>query len=422
MLRSWFSFQRSLYAIAAIVLLPFTACGPAQDGQQTQDGKQTKGGQQTEGGQQAKDDREVRYLAEQMLSENASKDERTYAAHKLGRMGPKARAAVPQLALAVKHVDLDLQDQALRALARMAPKVKEAQPILVDELKRTDYRRQLAVRAVASYGPAVVPDVVQLLPYLGASETLAELGPAAKDAVPALIKVVETHDPNIPLMRAVAARALGRIGPAAKDAVPALTAQLQQLKPPFTKDVYHYFRFEVAAALTRINPADAVALGHLKECRTLPRNTVYRIWASYEVARHDPADREAIQFLAGFLETAKDDLHWVVEQLGLLGPQAKETFPRLSQLAQDPPGDVLVRYKAFVALVRIDQKAAVPILLKLLNDQDDLLRMQVVQALGQVPHPANDVVAALRTRYDIERTTTVKEEVEDALAKLERSK
>src|SRR5262249_22050969 len=54
---------------------------------------------------------------------------------------------------------------------------------------------------------------------LEAARAIAEMGPAAKDAVPALIAVLKDKNREV---RKAAAGALGKIGPAAEPAVPAL--------------------------------------------------------------------------------------------------------------------------------------------------------------------------------------------------------
>ena len=59
---------------------------------------------------------------------------------------------------------------------------------------------------------------------INAALALGGIGPAAKDAVPALIIALKDEEENI---RLTAALALGDNGPAAKDAVPALTKWLK---------------------------------------------------------------------------------------------------------------------------------------------------------------------------------------------------
>ena len=79
------------------------------------------------------------------------------------------------------------------------------------------------------------------------------IGPAAKDAVPALIKALKDKDFNV---RRSAAAAVGKIGPAAKDAVPALIEALKD------KDIY--VRIGAALLLSRIGPAAKDAVPALK--------------------------------------------------------------------------------------------------------------------------------------------------------------
>ena len=91
-----------------------------------------------------------------------------------------------------------------------------------------------AISALGEIGPATKDVVPALIKVLGngemmdcwrAAEALGNIGPAAKDAVPALIKVLGDGDGYI---REKAAEALGDIGPAAKDAVPALIKALKR--------------------------------------------------------------------------------------------------------------------------------------------------------------------------------------------------
>ncbi len=63
---------------------------------------------------------------------------------------------------------------------------------------------------------------------MDAMDDVVELGPAAKTAVPTLIKELAASDPQLQWH---AARAISAIGPGAKDAVPALTTALKSSDP-----------------------------------------------------------------------------------------------------------------------------------------------------------------------------------------------
>jgi hypothetical protein len=120
---------------------------------------------------------------------------------------------------AVKHLPLVLGDSAA--------------PVLCDVVRRfeDDVRMPAwqAMHLVAA--DAAVPALIKLLDEKGsfarqafAMECLGDKGPAAKAAVPSLIRVLRADDLPNPLIsgHTYAALALGRIGPAAKDALPDL--------------------------------------------------------------------------------------------------------------------------------------------------------------------------------------------------------
>ena len=110
---------------------------------------------------------------------------RAFAAWRLGNFREEARGAVPVLALALEQPDTYVVVSA--ALARIGPAAEEAVPALVSELaSRSEGRRWRAAR------------------------TLGRIGPGAVAAVPALVEAM--GDPNEGVRLRVA-RALGRIGP-----------------------------------------------------------------------------------------------------------------------------------------------------------------------------------------------------------------
>jgi HEAT repeat protein len=179
----------------------------------------------------------------------------------LGRLGPAARLAIPDLLLALDQQQATPVDDVLvglgedavaaaaravrdekhprrwacvRFLARAAPK----HPAAAEALKATLADKDAALRGwtvaqaaalPADAAPVAVPILAAALADRDAddrvrrraAEALAKFGPDAKEAVPALIKLFAAFDPAT---RQTVCETLGRIGPEAKDAVPALLA------------------------------------------------------------------------------------------------------------------------------------------------------------------------------------------------------
>jgi len=105
-------------------------------------------------------------------------------------------------------------------------------PALIRELGERDFlgkRRRIdytRVNELVKIGPVAIPALIDALGSWNscvradASDALGKMGPAAKDAVPALIVALKDNDSCS--VRKNASDALGEIGPAAIDAVPAL--------------------------------------------------------------------------------------------------------------------------------------------------------------------------------------------------------
>ena len=122
----------------------------------------------------------------------------TTAARSIERLGPKAKAAVPDLNQALTHANFSDERIALaRALGAMGPAAEEAAPNLALTLKRAGFpqERQALMKA------------------------LGQIGPGARSAVPTLVEMMRS---GLPEDARLAAQVLGEIGPAAREAVPAL--------------------------------------------------------------------------------------------------------------------------------------------------------------------------------------------------------
>ena len=100
---------------------------------------------------------------------------------------------------------------------------------------------------VAALAGALADDHINVAQ--GAAFSLEQIGPGAKDAVPALIEALQSSKDLVPLM---ASRALGAIGPPAAEAVPTL---IENLKSPKRET-----RQGAALALGKMGPAAHAAI------------------------------------------------------------------------------------------------------------------------------------------------------------------
>jgi HEAT repeat protein len=184
-----------------------------------------------------------------------------------------------------------------------------------------------------------------------AVSALIALGPKAKPVVPALIDVL--HNDKDKYLRRGAATAFGRIGPAAKAAVPALAEALQ------AED------YDLVSAAAR-------SLGEI-----------------------GPDARDAVPALSVALQSRYTGVVYnVAFALGAIGPAAKPAEPMLlAHLASVTP---YIRATAAEALWRIDRHpAAIPELVKHLQDPQSTDRGEAAEALGRIGPDAKVAVPAL---------------------------
>ena len=127
---------------------------------------------------------------------------RAHAAHALGEIGSPAKPAVPALADLVKDPDETVRRQAVRAVLHIRPGPQVTIPLCVKLLRgfgpggagphpQRDFR----------VGPPAVPGLIAALKNDKAAYwaclVLRDMGPAAKDAVPALTEKLQDPLPEI---------------------------------------------------------------------------------------------------------------------------------------------------------------------------------------------------------------------------------
>jgi HEAT repeat protein len=275
----------------------------------------------------------------------AARQQAAWAAEFLGKLGPKASPAVPALEGALKdQKNTTIHLSAAEALARIAgPEAKAAAPELALALKRLrGASRARYAGALLRIEPAneqartalleVVKDARDRDAQEAAAKQLSQvsLGDAAKEAIPALAA-------------AWAFDALAKIGP---PAVPALTDAVKRRDMSSPK---------AAAALLRLDPKNADALAYFRT--NLASNLRWSRPAAQELATLGAPARELVTALAAALKDGEpDDRDLYARALGAIGPEAKEASAALADALKDAYHGQ--RRALGEALKRIDPEAA----------------------------------------------------------------
>ena len=391
----------------------------------------------------------------------------------LGSIGPRARDAVPFLIEVLAGKDQVLHAAAAKALARIEPGAAAAVPALQTALREREPIGEAELREVGLGAPksgfvcshilllgdnrwspsdpwefslsgslegAIPSDVRSQAAY-----ALGQIGPAARDAVPALREALRTRSsPVFPLAYAlwnVSGRAdwvvpelvellnesdtpgeevfmlLARIGPAAQDAVPTLTQMVVSLY--LSNRAYSSRRDYLGQALLAIQtlgwigPGARPAVPELEklldsEWPELRKSAALALW------RIDGRARQAVPVLvkvlkgkqpspSAFAETP-EVYPWVrgqaAEALGVIGAEAREAIPALREALHDPNRDL--RIAAAAALWRVDGDAATvpPVLLAALRGQDGLMPQTALETLGRLGLRAKAAMPAIRDLLD----------------------
>lgn len=152
--------------------------------------------------------------------------------------------------------DPERRREAISTLGSLGPEASAAVPDLY-ELARHDHisiRSWAISQGLGAVGPAAVGPLCELLKDRSVRTvtvvTLGSMGPAAREAVPDLVRCLQ--DQNW-WTRTMASASLGKIGPDAKSAVPALTAMLGDKMPSV--------RWEAGEALKKIDAVAAFKAG-----------------------------------------------------------------------------------------------------------------------------------------------------------------
>jgi HEAT repeat protein len=350
---------------------------------------------------------------------------RAQSVYALGRLRAEDQASLAAVIARLTDPDAMVRRASAGALLTIRADRNRVIPLVIKVLEDADPAVVMpALHTLAEGGAAVVPALVEALDHKEARYwsclVLAEIGPDAKDAAPALAKVVADERPEVRLEALVA---LGEIGPGAKAAAPAAIKALG--------DAEVSVQYSAAYALGRIadpSAAEALAKAAQSDDHFLRQ---LGIWASAKVDPNNAAKvADAVQALVAGL-TDEHASHRTAAARGLLDleqpvlvskeidallPKLNEeqfdrfasafaslgsrVVPRATELLSDP--DPKRRERALRVLSKVGPEAApaVPALVNLLGDSDANLRTGALFTLGAIGPQAEAAVAPITKALD----------------------
>jgi HEAT repeat protein len=313
----------------------------------------------------------------------------------LSRIGADA---VPGLVKAVGDDKLSVlaRFQAVQALALMGRRAKDAHPALEKVL--TDKYAFVALgaaRALVQTGG----DIDKALPVLrdGLEHpqpavihlAIRSVEPLGAQAKGVVPDLVRLLEHREADLRIAAALALGAIGSEAKGAAKAIGGML--------KSENARERYQAAEALARLGPdaRDAVpALSAALKNPELKSNIGHPVFKALQ--KLGPAAKDVVPVLMEELKTA-DEYYatGLIDTLGRIGPAAKAAVPQVAAFLTNK--SEYTRRDAARALAGIgtEAKEAIPALKKLLTDESPMARVWGLYALGRVTGDVKSSVAKL---------------------------
>jgi HEAT repeat protein len=316
------------------------------------------------------------------------------AAAALGKLGPKAKGAVPALTAALKDPDPYVRGSAVIALHRIGEAHGAVAGLAV--VLQDPEVCEAAAEVLADFGPRAAPALPALIAALRSPNdslrvkcvrALAAIGPEAVAAVPALAGRLNDREEEV---RYEAAWALCGIGPPAKEAFPALTGALS--------DQAAKVRVAAGSALASIDRdrADVAVPAMIAALRDKDRGV--RGVAAIVLGKVH-SGKESVPALVAAL---KDDVIYVredaAEALGAFGPAAKEAVGALKLLFENRQ-IATARVAAAGALARCDADRAkdyIAVLIEALEGKNPMLQQRAVHALAELGPVAKQAVPALR--------------------------
>ncbi|PHS13754.1 MAG: hypothetical protein COA78_06605 [Blastopirellula sp.] len=312
---------------------------------------------------------------------------RAYSAYALGQMGDAGLVAVPELIKLIGSKDVLVRRAALRAIDNLDTDQDVTLPLLVKVLE--DAEPSVIIPVLHELAEAGIDSLPRLITALDnekacywACLVIAEMGPDAAPAVPALIKVLKHSEPYT---RVQALIALGEIGPAASTAADAVS----QLLANNDSTAVQY-----GAAFALGSMGDKSAIGALKKSAQSddPFLKMISTWAIAMLNKDDKvAVRKAAKVLVLNLKHEQANVRAAAARclVRLEAPQ-RIVAPMMIEAFND--GDPTVTANMRAAIVAYGAKSVPRVLIALEKEE---LRLHALDILRQLGSAAKDAVPAL---------------------------
>jgi HEAT repeat protein len=330
---------------------------------------------------------------------------RVHAAYALWQIDPQAKLIVPtlfshpqlpmaNLIEALSHKNVKVSGAAAAALSAMGPAAQEAVPALVQALHKPE-ARIFAAKALRSLARSLdvggaVPSLVEMLgdsdERVRKAAAQALARIAPKDRTVAVVLARALADSNLDV-RVGACHTLGAMGPAAEPAFPALVDMLGRGDYPHL----------AASALVQIGPAARpvvpalIALIEERKTGKIQESARAAVWALGAIG---PADQVLPTLLQILEESQNVALHdSAADAMARLGPAAGKALPALIRDAEAKWPEV---HPSTVAALGQMGPEAVPVLGRVLKDAPARSRALAAETLGAMGAAAKAAVPALR--------------------------
>lgn len=222
----------------------------------------------------------------------------------------------------------------------------------------------------------------------GAVNTITEMGPQAKAAVPKLIEILQT-DPSMST-RGEAAKALGNIGAPAKSAVPALIVFLKGQEGG-------YERCYAATALGDIKELPETAVPVLNDTLSNKgEDPTVRQLAARSLGNFGAAATKTVPQLVDAAKTGPKELRDAACDALQTIPAGPSDLPSLVELLNDEVDLVRIAASRSIGLAGPEGLAAVPALVKLLDDPSIKVQQAAIIGLGGIGPNAKNALPALK--------------------------